>query len=260
MKNTLLLTALAAFLSVASTANAETVLQLDLGTASGAYVGNLAPAGVTDTTWNQIANVDNTTGLFFGDGTAATGVVADIGATDENSATGIVSFANTGRGEGGNLTNLDAIYNTDLTTDWIFTRRNADLAIAVSGLAPGVYDVYAYTKEPNELTRTYDVSIGTVASANLGTQTLETVGLAGETTSIGDATGTTTFVDGTNFALTRVTVADVSDSIVVVVDPTNEQFSTLGAVQIVGVSAIPEPSSLALLSLGGLGFVLRRRR
>ena len=259
MKKTTIPLILAAVLYIGSTAQAD-VVQLDLG-AVATYSGTLAPAGITDPVWNGVPNGDIVAGsLVFGDGTAAPNISVDIGASPENNNGEVINF--TGANARGNGSNTDvqgvAIYDTDLTDDWVFTRRNADLGLRVSGLDAGVYDVYAYTKEPNELTRTYDVGIGAFAAADADSITRSSAGL--DITSIADATGSTDFVDGLNFALTRVTVSDPSDFVVITVDNTNQGFATLGAVQIVSVAAVPEPSSLALLSLGGLGLLLRRRR
>ena len=135
----------------------------------------------------------------------------------------------------------------------------ADLGVRVSGLAAGVYLTFMpITKEPNELSRTYDVGIGAFAAADADSITRSSAGL--DITPIGDATGSTTFIDGQNFALTRVTVTDPSDFVVITVDNTNQGFATIGAVQIVGVTAVPEPSSLALLAFGSIGMLVRRKR
>lgn len=255
MINTKIPLIIAASLAVSS-AHAATSLQIDFGT-GGVYAGTLAPAGISDTTWNGNANLDVTSGLLYGDGTAATGVILELGATNENAAGTLLDFTgNDARGPSANTDTQGGIYDTTLTDDWVYDRRNADIGVRVSGLAAGEYDVYAITKEPNELTRTYDVGIGVVTAANGNSISSASAELT--TTAVGDATGSTTWVNGQNYALTRVTITDTSDYIAVVVDPTNERFATLGGLQIVEV--VPEPSSTALLGLGALGFILRRRR
>lgn len=256
MKKNITAVIMAVALCVASSAHADVVLQLDFGNA-GTYVGNLAPAGVSDTIWNGVPNGDVFSGLVYGDGSAATGISVELGAavTPGNAINFLTDDA---RSDAGNIEDQGvAIYDTDLTDDWVFDSSNADLGARITGLAAGVYDVYAVTREPNQLTRTYDVGIGTFAAADANNISSGSAQLT--TTAVGDATGATAFIAGQNFAVTRVTITDSTDFIGIVVDPTNERFATLGAVQIVGV-AVPEPSSLALLSIGGLGFILRRRR
>ena len=258
MKKITLTAILAAVLGVVSPAHGDTVLQLDFGTAAGTYVGNLAPAGIPETVWNGVPNGDTLSGLVFGDGTAATGVSVELGAAPGG---GTIDFlTDDARSNAGNADDQNvAIYDTALTDDWVFDSGGADIGARITGLTPGDYLVYAISREPNELARTYDVGIGAFTAANANSITSGSIEL--ETTSIGDATGTTAFVAGQNFAVSTVTIADLSDFIAVVVDPTNgngeERFATLSAIQIV---AVPEPSSLAVLTFGGLGLLLRRRR
>ncbi|MGJ8655281.1 MAG: PEP-CTERM sorting domain-containing protein [Akkermansiaceae bacterium] len=248
---------IATLLGVASSSQAAVSLQIDFdSTTVGTYSGNDAPAAIADTVWNGNANADVFSGLLYGDGTAALGVTLELGATDENASGTVLDFTgNDARGPSQNTDIQGGIYDSDLTDDWVFDRNNADIGARITGLAVGVYDVYAITKEPNELTRTYDVGIGVFTAANGNSISSASTELT--TTAIGDATGTTTWVNGLNYALTRVTITDTTDYIAVVVDPTNERFATLGGLQIV---AVPEPSSTALLGLGTLGFILRRRR
>ena len=242
---------------IGATASAQAVtLQVDFGVL-GTYVGNASPAAIPDTVWNGVGNVDVAAGgLVYSDGSPADGVSLDVGdSPDGDGSGGIIDFTGSNaRGQGSNDT-VGAPYDTLLAQDWLFTRQNADLGVRVTGLPLGTYDVFSINKEPNELTRTYDVGIGVVAATDINTLTRLSLDLA--TTSIGDATGATTFVEGQNFAFARVTITDPTDYIAVVVDPTNERFGTIGGLQIVGV---PEPSSATLLAMGGFGFILRRRR
>ena len=258
MKHTQLMTN-TLFLATAGMASAVT-LQLDLGGTNGVYAGTDAPAGITDSSWNGVGTgATATTGLLYGDGTMATGVSVETGRSATNGPTvidwsiGAASSRNNAAGDP-----VTGIYDTLLTSSWFFGTNNQNIGVRVTGLAPGEYDVYAIAREPTEFTRTYDVGIG------VGTTTAP-VGLLADTavttTSLGDATGSTTWIDGQNFALQRVTVVNESDWVTVISDPTNERFATLSGLQIVSVPApIPEPSSIALLGLGLAGYMGRRRR
>ncbi|MDB2686550.1 PEP-CTERM sorting domain-containing protein [Mariniblastus sp.] len=260
MKKTISTLLMSAALCVASTAQADISLQLDFGNA-GVFDGlnneTLTPAGISDSTWNGVPNTDITSGLLFGDASAATGVSVELGAAPGG---GIIDFTTANaRNNAGNTESQGAIYDTTLTDDWVFDSGGRDIGARITGLAPGDYLVYAIAKEPNQLARTYDVGIGAFTNANADNISSSSTEL--DITSIGDATGTTTFVDGLNFALTRVTIADSTDFIAVLVDPTNgngeQRFATLSSIQIV---AVPEPSSVALLALGSIGMLVRRKR
>ena len=243
-----------ALLAATTSVQADTVLQLDFGGPGGlgAYDGNNAPAGITETVWNEVlTNQTNPTGgLVFADGSAATGVTVETG-----EGVGAIDWsvpidrgrANDALGTGdGTL----GIYDTALTGDWFFGVNNENLGVRVSGLAPGVYDVYSINREPTEPTRTYDVGIGVADTTNF-------TGLA-VTSLAGQATNATAFVDGHNFATERVTVTSTADFITVIVDPTNAAFGTISGLQIVAV--IPEPSSFAIiLGLGVAGLTRRKR-
>ena len=91
--------------------------------------GNVAPAGVADTVWNQVANGDIAAGgLLFGDGSAASSISVDIGASPENNNGEVIDFLGANaRGTGGSGNDGDAaggVYDTALVEDWLFTRRN----------------------------------------------------------------------------------------------------------------------------------------
>ena len=245
-----------ALLAATTSVQADTVLQLDFGGPGGlgAYDGNNAPAGITQTVWNEVlTNQTNPAGGFvFADGSAATGVTVETGRGG-----GAIDWtvpidrgrANDALGTGdGTL----GIYDTALTGDWFFG-VNQNIGVRVSGLAPGEYDVYSINREPTEPGRTYDVGVGVA-------NTTDFTGLA-VTSLAGQATNATTFVDGHNFATERVTVTSTADFITVIVDPTNDRFATISGLQIVAVpQPVPEPSSFAvILGLGVAGLTRRKR-
>jgi len=247
MKNkiTKLLTA-SAVLATSSMASGAT-LQFDFGLAQGVFAGTDAPAGLTSPIWNgginaDIGGVDGGT-LVDIDGNA-TSVTLDIG----SGANGAADFFDGGVGNSSNTDAGNGILGTALYQDWIFTNQNNNLGVRLSGLESGEYDVFALVREPNELGRIYDVGIGVGDTSDIDALTVQGIGVAANN----DA-----FVAGQNFVQQRVTITDTSDFITVLVDPTNADFGTLAGLQIV---AVPEPSSVTLLGLGFMGFVLRRKR
>ena len=244
MKNKITkLLAASAVLATSSIASGVT-LQIDFGLADGVFAGTAAPAGLTSTIWNGDINGDVAGGILDTNGDA-TSVTIDLGegangATDFFDAVTIRNSSNTDAGNG--------VLGTALYQDWIFTSGNDNLGARLSGFAAGEYDVFALVREPNQLGRTYDVGIGVGNTTDITTLGVQ---------AIGAATNNDAFVAGQNFVQQRVTITDESDFITVLVDPTNAGFGTLAGLQIV---AVPEPSSVALLGLGFMSFVLRRKR
>ena len=249
MKNKITkLLAASAVLATSSIASGVT-LQIDFGLADGAFDGTAAPAGLTSTLWNgdvdsDVGGVDGGT-LVDIDGNT-TNITLDLGegangAADFFDAVTIRNSSNTDAGNG--------ILGTALYQDWLFTSGNDNLGARLSGFAAGEYDVFALVREPNQLGRTYDVGIGVGNTTDITTLGVQAIGAAANN----DA-----FVSGQNFVQQRVTITDTSDFITVLVDPTNAGFGTLAGLQI--VSVVPEPSSVALLGLGFMSFVLRRKR
>ncbi len=225
-------------------------IQIDFSDKIGSYTGFESPgfaAGdftASETTWNMV-DADLSSGLLYSDGTAATGIQVDLG--QGGGAT--VDWA-TGLSEASSGTVGTTIYDTDLMRDWVYSANNNNLGARVSGLPAGDYRVYALVREPNQLGRLYDVSIG----VNIDT-------LGALPTAIADAAGVTTWTDGMNFTVADVTTTSDGDWISIIVDPTNANWGTLEGLQIVPIT-IPEPGSLGLLTLAVMGFVpfVRRRK
>ena len=242
-----LLTALttSALLALATGSAHAASIQFDVGNLQGSYSGTEAAAhaagdlGAGDTTWNTVIG-DASSGFFYTDGSAATGITVDFGLgagdIDWSSAPGPSNV-------GGATTS--GIYDTALMRDWLFT-NGSNLGVRIKGLAAGEYTVYALVKEPTASTRTYDVGIGV--------DTDDTTALGDLTTQSIAAGLPETWTAGTNYVAQAVTVSSTDDWIVIITDPTNASFGTLQGFQIV-----PEPSSLALLGMGGL-LIARRRR
>lgn len=202
--------------------SAQGILQIDCHNIDATYTGSESPGhdtgDVTDTTWNTVTGDSST--LVYADGSAATGVSVDFG--EGGGAT--VTWTNAQ--QTADLGSPTGIYNTDLMHDWFYSNGGDNLGARVTGLSAGSYRVYAMTREGNQLTRTYDVTIGVNISAP---------GDAGavETTSVGVASGDTAWIDGENYAVTDVTITGPGDWITIIVDPTNAGFGTLQGLQIV---------------------------
>ena len=229
MKNVLLITASFAF---AGALPAAQVLQIDFSTGAGTQAG-----------WEALGGTGSPSGVFSG--------YTDLAAGDITVNMANISFDRlykngfTGAADDFPGTDLDAMYS-----DLLF--RNSDTAtvdISISGLAAGTFRITTHhLNAPNTPTQ-FDLLV------------TDAVGTA---TDIGDyamGLGNTSSFGPT--VITFDVVSNGTNPIVLQMDAT-----TLGTGGNTGgwfgyngmeLTVVPEPSSLALLGLGGL-FFLRRRR
>lgn len=115
----------------------------------------------------------------------------------------------------------------------------APLTITFTGLVNGIYDVYTYAVAP-DFTGT-DTTAVTVNGVTLN--------------STGPIPAGNVFVSGQTHTL-HANVAVVGGTLTISANEVAPSFGTINGVQLV---LIPEPSSLALLGLGALGLIRRRR-
>lgn len=217
-------------------------IQFDMCQQRGTYLGTISPGHAENQIkadgryWNG-SGVDISAGkLFWANGAPAPNLSFDCGVTTNNaggteitwSAAPISGFTGSGSG----------VYNTFLMKDWIASTNNNDLAVRVSGLAQGVYRVYALVREPSALMRTYDLYFG----LNLESR--------GDTEAVKEsiaATTATTWVKGENYISAIMRVNSEDDRLTVIVAPTNEKWATLQGLQIVNVTDTYKPGILMLI-------------
>ncbi|WOO43270.1 PEP-CTERM sorting domain-containing protein [Rubellicoccus peritrichatus] len=169
-----------AVLGLATLAGAQ-VLMLNFRNTGGPSSGNLTNSpyntenpGFADTTWNNVSNSDVGSGLFWADGTAATGIGFDLGVANLDVST-VVDLSTAV----GSANNLGTIVNTgiyagdSIATGGIFNGSTTDrfeLGLQVTGLTAGTYEVYVTGRNTNAnnsatLPYTYYAS-GGVSGAN----------------------------------------------------------------------------------------------
>ena len=136
----------------------------------------------------------------------------------------------------------------DLYRDFIFS-QGTSITIAISGVgiaADTEYELTFYAYDSGEPRRT-------AVAGTAGTTGTKLEGFGGSTTA-------PTTLD--QYALTGTFTSDSTGNLTFLVDGSGPAPGTAGRSAINGfeISAVPEPSTTALLGLGGLALILRRRK
>ncbi|MFP4107338.1 MAG: PEP-CTERM sorting domain-containing protein [Phycisphaerae bacterium] len=220
--------------------------------------------GIDGTAWNTI-NTDAEVGGLLDDQGEATSVSVDLG-KETGEATTTIDWDASGfiPNDLGTAFSTD-IYDTNARSA-IFVddggESGVSIAARVSGLDAGTYDFYVVGRNTNNDGESngydaYDVFAGTVSAGSGETDYSEWSAANAMTNgpAYPDA-NTETWVDGENFAVVTLDVADGEDA-VIVLEPTTdgEMRGFINTLQVV-----PEPTTMALLGLGGLSVLIRRRR
>ncbi len=238
MKNTIIgaLVALGTMISVSAAVIADgDVIKLDFATAGDGDGGSIAD-------WNQVSTGLNTTGITAGNVKLHGGGTVDgVTIAFTNLQTG--SFNNDGGAANWGGTAADAYY--ELATDDIYFHNDADAAdfsVTFGGLDDSLsYNLRSYTLIGNSGGTTYTYSV----SDGGGTQNYSGTNTSRWTAGTLEAAGTV-FSD---------LQTDGSGNITVTYSDPNAL-----AMNAIVLEAVPEPSTTALLGLGGFALILRRRR
>ena len=209
-------------------------------------------SGFTDTTWNEVQMADIAGGgLVYSDGTTASGVALNLG----SSTGGAVVDYNANPDRSGTLGDQGGIYSltTMRSVVWKNGTPGSDywVGIRIDGLAAGTYDVYAWGNNGNLTLGGTPMTVYASTAAQADTFDFS---MAGNAVPNNDSTA---WVDGVSYAADSIDLA-AGQSLYLAIDGSNASQSRgfLSGVQIVSV---PEPVTAAVLVMGGLA-VLRRRR
>lgn len=265
------LIAVAAGLSLAAGAHSQ-VLMLDFGPTTTTATGNspyhAATPGFTGTSWNKVQTSDLGSGLVFADGSAASGVSVNVGASTSVTTLDL-SGVPSGNSALGSTVNTGIYAGTSVGTDGIFTGSTnltgTSVGVQIGGLAAGTYDVYIAARNTSRAsTSNYSQAVAVGVSSVSGNFNYS--GYDSRTLSFTNAASpiaTSAWADGSNYLKFSVTLSSDQFLNLAVHGGGEDMRGFLNAVQIVATSsAIPEPSSVAVL--GGAAVLgvaaLRRRR
>jgi hypothetical protein len=196
------------------------------------------PAGGLATTWNSVTSSGDT------------GALQDSG--DNPTTVSVNTSGYDGSPSLGNQTVGDLpVYRSFLSS---FSRPGA-YSVTISGLASeGLYDIWLLSYR--DATNPLDPSVGTWTADNTTTSSISQLVDAQDVST----PGSSTFTEGYNYVLFSNVEATVGGviSFTGVGDPgdTGRRLHLNG----LQINQVPEPSSAALLGLGGLALILRRRK
>lgn len=235
----------------AATSQAQTV-SANFSSNDGSVTGS---AGVVSAAnWNNYANggFNQAADLMDDSGVAST---LDL-EWFSNSGTWFVSNPSPGDGSNGNM--LNGYLNSGNTDP---NAANEPAALTLQNIPYTSYDVYVYFNSDNG-TRTGNI-LGQESDTGLGGSYVNPItyyfGYNADTSGFFQTTSTDSNVfTEANYAMFSGTLDFFN---VEVRGTTNPEFGGIAGVQIVNTgTAIPEPGSIALLGLAGLGLITRRRR
>lgn len=224
-----------------------------------------ANTSFTDTSWNQVQTADIASGgLLWSDGTTATGIALNIGATtvDQSTTVGLANTPSINSALGG-FTNTGVYAATSVGKDGISTSTGSSGTRAVgfqlSGLAAGTYDIYI-TARNTSLSGAYVQNLYIGKSATTGSFSFSAYNTA-QLSYDNASDSTTSWSVGDNYVKLSISITSGEYLNLASYGGTGEGRGFLNSVQI--VSAIPEPSSYALAAGAGcvlLATVRRRPR
>lgn len=252
----------------AATAASAQVLMLDFGATATATSTNspyhAANGTFTGSSWNQVVNSDATS-LVFADGTAATGITVDVGASTSAGTLSVISLTKNPSGSsalggtintgvyGDGLVGRDGIFDTTSNTGG--TNRGS-VGIQVTGLAAGTYDIYVSGRNTSLSTGgTRQETITAYVGVSAVGTSFDFTGYDFGVNSFSDLTSfTSAWVQGENYTKLSVTISS-GQAINIATSgagstgggATIDQRGFLNSVQIVA-APIPEPSASALLA------------
>ncbi|MDP0495874.1 MAG: hypothetical protein Q7Q73_06660 [Verrucomicrobiota bacterium JB024] len=252
-----------ALLLIAAGSAAANVLMLDFGpiTVTGTDQSNspyhTVDSEYTGTSWNKVQTADVTSGVFWGDGSAADGVTLNLGRSSTlNQA--VLTFAGAPVSiEMGTDTNTGVFSGTSVGRDGI--SYDVVVGIAIGGLGAGTYDIYVTGANTNRAP-TFGATIGFWGMSTASTASIDTTPYVDspDGTSTNSVVGS--WIEGSNYVKLTVTLSEADPYLVIFATGVteNENRGFLNSIQVVSV---PEPAETgAALGVIVLGLAVLARR
>lgn len=218
-------TTLAALAAMASVSQAAVYVNFDgrddAGTGGGPATG--APFGIDSSQWTNTGNLASSPGMSVGDASTVEWSSGNTWSDDNPPSTDDESVYGGYLDDGGTGSTAPTVIFTGLTAEFGGAAYNVTL--------------YGFSDSPDNTVGTYDIggtSVDAVASPSTGDLT-GNYGIA----TLNGVTGDSLTIAGFN------------------TDSSRDRRETISGITI---TPVPEPSGVALLGLGGLGFLMRRRR
>ncbi|GAB5561692.1 MAG: hypothetical protein SynsKO_33390 [Synoicihabitans sp.] len=203
------------------------------------------------TSWNSITTNLTTSGLVDGAGNSLTGITIQVGSSVDTASD--ITWTNLPTIASGQ--SLPGVFNSDIVSDNFYVTPRRKIGVRISGLEAETYGVYAIARgyTSGELSQSCDHDVG-----------IDINTLTGSAVTLGPIVTSASWNVGTSYSYFTATITDPTDYLTFVSQANSgnsNQYNGMQGLQVISLSAVPEPSAFAVLAgLTTWGFAATRRR